>query len=373
MKSAISARQLNSGEVRGARARLGRITLSLALAAASVSLAAVGSVSPASAAGAPLSCSGNTVYSYQRGTSSSDPRTTGTVYALDTATVGGGTVAATEVTKVPDGGYANALGITKGGSAMYAVNQTTSKVNSAIIHGYDTSTQKWTTYTGNGSGASSSFVAGAVSPANGIYYYVSYGTGTAASPGTATVYGFNTVTKSPIPGTIATFSLPAGNSSAGNNGDIAFDSAGNMFVLASNGTNVGIGVVKGPIPTTGSASGVPLTDTLLNRFADKNIYNGIAFDNVGDLYVGGTSGSNSILTKLNPNSGVIIAGPTRLSSNAQKFANVDLAACSLNPTLSLQKDIVGRFDADDQFALRISGGLLKGGNTVAIQPGLLMV
>ena len=161
---------------------------------------------------------------------------------------------------------------------------------------------------------------------------------------------------------IATFSLPTGNGTAGNNGDIAFDSAGNMYVLASNGSEVGIGVVKGPIPTTGSSSGVPLTDTLLNRFADRNSYNGIAFDNSGNLYVSGIPGGTSVLTKLNPNTGAVIAGPTKLSPNAQNFANVDLAACSLNPTLSLRKDIVARYAPGDQFTLTITGGS-RDGNT----------
>ena len=312
-----------------------------------------------SAAGAPLSCDGGTIYSYQRG---SDPAATGSVYALNTSTVGGSTVAAALVTKVPSGGNANALGITKGGTAMYAVNQTTSKANSAVIHGYSTSSQTWTTYTGNSSGAKDSFVAGAVNPATGIYYYVTYGTGSSGRPGTGTVYGFNTNANTRITGVIATFSLPTGNGAAGNNGDIAFDSAGNMYVLASNGSEVGIGVVKGPIPTTGSASGAPLTDTQLNRFADKNSYNGIAFDNSGNLYVSGIPRS-SVLTKLNPNTGAVIAGPTPLSSNAQAFANVDLGACSLNPTLSLRKDIVARYAPGDQFTLSITGGGSREGNT----------
>ena len=363
MKSTIGARRLDSGELRGARARLGRITLSLALAAASLSITGIGLASPADAAGAPLSCDGGTIYSYQRGTTGSDRTTTGSVYALNTSTVGGATVAATLVTRVPSGGFANALGITKGGTAMYAVNQSTSARNSAVIHGYNTSTQRWTTYTGNSSGAADSFVAGAVNPANGIYYYVTYSVGRGTNPGTGTVYGFNTVTNTPITGTIATFSLPTGHSAAGNNGDIAFDAAGNMFVLASNGSNVGIGVVKGPIPTTGSPSGVPLTDTILNRFPDRNSYNGIAFDNAGNLYVGGISGRTSVLTKLNPNTGAIIAGPTPLSSNAQAFFNVDLAACSLNPTLSLQKDIVRRYAPGNQFGLSITGGGIREGNT----------
>jgi uncharacterized repeat protein (TIGR01451 family) len=136
-----------------------------------------------------------------------------------------------------------------------------------------------------------------------------------------------------------------------------------MYVLASNGSEVGIGVVKGPIPTTGSSSGAPLTDTLLNRFADSNSYNGIAFDNSGNLYVSGIPRSTSVLTKLNPNTGAVIAGPSPLSSNAQAFANVDLAACSLNPTLSLRKDIIARYAPGDQFTLSITGGGLREGNT----------
>jgi uncharacterized repeat protein (TIGR01451 family) len=392
MKSTIGGQWRISGRSRRPRTALARIATSLVLATASFSVAALGATSPASAAGsprhsaagasrhsaagasrpsaagasrhsaagAPLSCDGGTIYSYQRG---SDPAATGSVYALNTSTVGGATVAATLVTKVPSGGNANALGITKGGTAMYAVNQTTSKANSAVIHGYSTSAQKWTSYTGNSSGASDSFVAGAVNPATGIYYYVTYSKGSAGRPGTGTVYGFNTNTNTRITGVIATFSLPTGNSSAGNNGDIAFDSAGNMYVLASNGSEVGIGVVKGPIPTTGSSSGAPLTDTLLNRFADSNSYNGIAFDNSGNLYVSGIPRSTSVLTKLNPNTGAVIAGPTSLSSNAQAFANVDLAACSLNPTLSLRKDIVARYAPRDQFTLSITGGGVREGNT----------
>jgi uncharacterized repeat protein (TIGR01451 family) len=146
-------------------------------------------------------------------------------------------------------------------------------------------------------------------------------------------------------------------------GDVAFDSAGNMYVLSSDAAKVAIGVVDGPFPTTGSATGVHLTDTVLTSFGDTSTYNGIAFDNVGHLYVGGASGRGSILTKLNPTTGAIIAGPTPLSSNAQTYSNVDLAACSLNPTLSLQKNIVGRYAPGDQFGLKITGGGISGGNT----------
>ena len=365
MRSTTGASGLGSDQVWGVRAGLGRAALSITLAVASLSIVAVGAPSPAKAAGAPLSCDGSTIYSYQRSGSAAS------VFALDTSTIGGASVTATLVTTVPGGSNGNALGITKGGTAMYAVDQTTSSVNSAVIHGYDTSTQAWTTYTKNGSGSNSSFVAGAVDPATGIYYYVNYTAGTSSSPGTATVYGFDTNTNTPISGAIATFPLPTGNGTSANNGDIAFDAAGNMFVLASTGTagsnsgKVGIGVVKGPIPTTGSANPPKLTDNVLNLFSDTNTYNGIAFDNAGNLYVGGQPGNKApgVLTKLDPNTGAVIAGPTPLSSNAQSLGTVDLGACSLNPTLALQKDIVGRYKTGDQFGLSISGDGVRGGNS----------
>ena len=343
----------------------------LAVAAAWFPIVALATSGPASAASAAsagtLSCDGSTIYSYQRGGPGTDPSTTGSVYGLSTRTFekASATVTASLVTKIPHGGGANGMGITKGGTAIYVVDQTPARVNGAIIHGYDTGTRTWTSYP-RGSSGTRGFVAGAVDPANDIYYYVAYASGTASRYATGTVYGFDTHTNTPIGGTIATFNLPTGKDAAAQNGDIAFDSAGNMYVLSSSdATTVAIGVVDGPIPTTGSPSGVHLADTPLTSFPDSSTYNGIAFDNAGHLYVGGVSRNVSVLTKLNPTTGAIMAGPTPLSSGdgAQKYSNVDLAACSLNPTLSLRKDIVGRYAPGDQFGLEITGGGISGGNT----------
>ena len=190
----------------------------------------------------------------------------------------------TAVSSIPAGGDTNALGITDGGTAAYVVNQTTTAVDSAVIHHYDAVTGTWNTFTGS-SDVSSSFVAGAVDPVNGIYYYASYAPGTATTPPIATVFGFNTVTNTAISGVIGTVALGDGNSALGQNGDIAFDGAGNMYLLSSDTVNVAINVVHGPIPTTGSASGVTLTSTLLSKFASTAEYVGIAFDNDGNLFV----------------------------------------------------------------------------------------
>ncbi|MEV7359175.1 LPXTG cell wall anchor domain-containing protein [Kitasatospora sp. NPDC091276] len=316
------------------------------------------------APGDPLDCTGNTIYAIQRGSSTA---ATGTLLALAAGTVGGSSVTATTVSTLPAGsGFTNALGITDGGTAAYVVDQTPTVAGSVNVYGYNAATGAWTTYTGSAGATTDSFVAGAVNPANGIYYYASFEPGTATTPGVATLYGFNTVTNTAIPGVIATFDLPVTGAS-GPNGDITFDAAGNLYVLSSVGTDAAIGRVAGPIPTTGSATGVPLTDTVLSTLPNPNgnSFNGAAFDNAGNLYIEFASGSTTYLEQLNPNTGAITAGPTPYSNNA--FLSVDLGACSTNPTLALQKNIVGRFaestTSNDQFGLAITGGGITQGNT----------
>ena len=330
----------------------------LALILAVFPLVELTSATPADAAPGLLSCNGSTIYSIERG---SGDGADGTLNALTTSTVGGSSVTATAVSPIPAGGAANALGITDGGTAAYLVNQTATAANSAVIHHYDALTGTWNTFTGS-SNISSRFVAGAVDPVNGVYYYASYAPGTRSTPAIATIYGFDTTTNTAIPGVIGTVALGDGNSTVGQNGDIAFDGAGNMYLLSSDAVQVAINLVHAPVPTTGS--GGTLASTLLSRFANRAEYVGIAFDNDGNLYaLDFTSGNVSQITRLNPNNGTILAGPTALSANAQAFMDDDLGACSVNPTLVLQKNITSRFSSGDQFGLSITGGGLTTGNT----------
>ncbi|MEV7598822.1 hypothetical protein AB0O91_15705 [Kitasatospora sp. NPDC089797] len=324
----------------------------------------VPATTPARRAPGLLDCSGRTIYAIQRGSSTAG---TGTLLALSTGNVGGSTVTATTVSTLPAGsGFTNALGVTDGGTAAYVVDQTPTVNGSVNVYGYNATTGAWTVYTGSAGSTSDSFVAGAVDPANGIFYYASFASGTATTPGTATLYGFNTATNTAIPGVIATYSLPV-TAAGGPNGDITFDAAGNLYTLSSVGTAAAIGRIVGPIPTTGSATGVPLTSTPLSTLSNPagNSFNGAAFDNAGNLYIEFASGSTTYLEQLNPNTGAITAGPTPYSNNA--FLSVDLGACSTNPTLALQKNIVGRFaestSSNDQFNLAITGGGITRGNT----------
>jgi hypothetical protein len=138
----------------GAR-RCAAVLSVLAVAAAWFPVVALATSGPASAASAgALSCDGGTIYSYQRGGPGTDPSTTGSVYGLSTRTFekASATVTASLVTKIPRGGGANGMGITKGGTAIYVVDQTPARVNGAIIHGYDTGTRTWTSYPRGSSG-----------------------------------------------------------------------------------------------------------------------------------------------------------------------------------------------------------------------------
>ncbi|MFC1436124.1 beta strand repeat-containing protein [Streptacidiphilus sp. N1-3] len=335
------------------------------LSAASAAVAAA-PFGRARAAGAPLDCSGGTIYAYQRG---SNTAANGTLLSLDVSTLGSATpstVNATVVSTMPAGsGQANALGVTRGGLAAYAVDQSPPSSGSVHVYGYNALTQTWSTYTGT-AGTGNNFVAGAVNRANGIYYYASFGTGTSTRPGTATLYGFNTTTNTAIPGIIGTFALPIASNIAVN-GDIAFDALGNMYALASAGTASGISRVSGPLPTTGSTNGTALTSTVLSTLPNpnSNSYNGMAFNNAGQMFVEFSSTSTTFIEGLNPNTGAVLSGPKGYSNN--NFLSVDLGACSTNPTLSLQKNVVGRFvtspGSNDQFGLEITGGGVSGGNT----------
>jgi hypothetical protein len=349
------------------RRRVTAVALAVTLAAFPAGW--LGIVIPAHAVDGLLSCDGSTVYSVQRrAIVGLDGPGDGTLNALTTSTVGGSSVTTTAVTTIPEGGDLNALGITADGTAAYAVNQTAAVPDSAVIHHYDAHAGTWDTFTGS-SNVSDRFVAGAVDPVNGIYYYASYAPGSVSTPATATIYGFNTVTNTAISGVIGTVSLGDGDTPLPQNGDMAFDRAGNMYLLSSDAVSTAINVVHGPVPTTGSAGGVTLSSTLLTEFASTAEYVGMAFGNDGGVYVQDfTAVNGNAITKLNPSTGATLAGPTPLSANAQTVMNDDLGSCMVPPALTLQKNVVSRFSGGAQYGhrTRAATGLRHDGGVVAV-------
>jgi uncharacterized repeat protein (TIGR01451 family) len=319
--------------------------------------------------GAPFDCTNGSIYTLQRGST-----TTGTgaasIYSINTIGLGT-TVTDTFISTAPTGsGFTNGFGITKGGLGAYIVDQNNAGTGTTAVYGYNALTGTWSTYTGTAPAvaAQSSLIGGAIDPTTGIFYYGSFTPSAFANPLNIVVYGFNTNTNTAISGIIGTITLSSLPTTSGNpNGDLAFDANGNLYYIATAGTSALLAVVKGPLPTTGSASGVALTSTTLANYTNASslAYNGIAFDNAGHLFVQYATGTaTSNLIEINPNTGATIAGPTTQTiTPTPTFANVDLASCSYPPTLTLQKNILRRAQTSDQFGLSVTGGGITSGNT----------
>ncbi len=328
-------------------------------------------------AGSPFDCTGGTIYQVQRGSG-----TTGIINALAVGSMSGtNPVTATQLNATVPDSQPNALGISVGGAAGWAIapQSPTATGNTLTFQmvSYNPTTSTWTTHTAtvdtNGklpsgvtaaSIATGGIVAGAVDPLSGNFYWASFAN---APNGSITFFGWNTSTNTSI-GVVANSSLPEDMpSSGGTNGDITFDRKGNVYVVSSVGTSTAAGVIPGPLPTTPQTSPPTLTDTRLTTYSNpnSNAYNGIAFDNTGSLFLEySTSTTTTAILKINPNTGAILAGPSAVNfATTGGTIGVDLGACSNPPVMQLQKNVVNRQADTDEFNLSITGGGLSGGNT----------
>ncbi|GAA1159111.1 hypothetical protein GCM10009606_41290 [Nocardioides aquiterrae] len=236
------------------------------------------------------------------------------------------------------GDAVNALALPSGGGRyIYAFNRT----DNAIVR-FDASTNDADTWNAPANPNASSVIAGAINPANGIYYY-------AAGGSTWKLYAFNTSTNTSIGqvGTIDGLSV---------NGDMAFDAVGNLYVV-SNASSTAAGTlarVNGPLPTTAGTPSLGAT-TLASLPGSSGQYASMAFDGSGVLVIG--TGTGKVL-KVNPSSGDLVQTKTVSLSLS------DMASCSAPSTASVRVDLPqGRHDNTDQFKVTITGGGISGGNT----------
>ena len=188
---------------------------------------------------------------------------------------------------------------------------------------------------------------GAINQANGHYYYGG------VTGGTLNVYGFNTTTNQSM-GLVASGAIPNG----GGNGDWAFDSQGNLYVVAGGsgaGTVNVVSVIDQKIPTS-AGTPVAITGTELVRIdAGGTALNAIAFAGDGYLYVAG----GPRMYKVNPITGTVISNVPFATAGT-----VDMASCASPNTVSIVKDFpAGRHTASDQVTMTISGDGITKGNT----------
>jgi uncharacterized repeat protein (TIGR01451 family) len=331
-----------------------------------------------------LDCSGNTIYQFQRASSGS---TTGRLNTVAVAAMSGTSpVTATQVTTslVPatnPGG--NALGITEGGEGAWALAPQAPGGSGDdlifLLRFFNRVTNAWTNRqvtidTTNrlpddvtaANIRSQGIVAGAVDPRSGNFYWAYLAN---APRDRMVVFGYNTTTNQPI-GVVAYSTLPQNvptTGTTGSNGDIAFDGAGNLFVVSNTGTSAAVGVIQGPLPTTQQTPTPNLTNTRLTLFPNpnNNSYNGIAFNGIGELFIQySTGGTTTTIQKISPQTGATLAGPSTVNfTTGGGGIGVDLGGCANPPSLELGKRVVARRADTDQFRLSITGGGLTQGNT----------
>lgn len=244
----------------------------------------------------------------------------------------------------------NGLGIGAGGSPVFAYERSTS-TESATIYRYDVNTGTWTNtnvaINSTQNSPTVQFVAGAVNLDTGRYFIGGY---TAGSDGKRVfrLWEYNPSTNAAVyKGYIATDLKKADTA----NGDIAFDSNGNLFVVSGTGTNTTVYSVTaenlakatsgGLIPSSGSKSFTTMKDV-----------NGVAFDADGKGYL---SSGTTVYSYDMP-------GWTNSKEVTKSLKNsTDLASCSSPPTITIEKFVEGgRVDATDQFNLTLRQGGVSG-------------
>lgn len=158
---------------------------------------------------------------------------------------------------------------------------------------------------------------------------------------------------------------PTSNSDGGN-GDLAFNSDGDLFLLWSDGAG-SMQIVSVPSGTLNAAGGGQIGGAPTSRIVSvpSGQYNGVAFGVDGAAYLGKTVGNRlgrfeAVVTTVDPNTGAVLGAATTLQGGDFGTPSwggtgrlTDLASCADPSSLELRKSIQGRASAQDQFTLLI--------------------
>ncbi|WP_171006987.1 SpaA isopeptide-forming pilin-related protein [Brevibacterium sp. 2SA] len=253
----------------------------------------------------------------------------------------------------------NGLGIGTGGSSIYAYTRNDGRV--PTIYKFNTSTDRWettgVTYDTSRDGYSGQLTTGAVdlSSQNGTYYFG--GLTNAGSDGFIgkefKLWRYNPTTKAVS--FVGTIDTSQGASRSAPNGDIAFDSQGNLFIVRGVGSTATVFSVTNDALAAARGGNIQASASGSIQTSNANV-NGIAFDANGKVYLGG---ANEIWSYDMPQ----FTTPSRFSTAG---GTTDLASCSSPATITLEKDVRGRVNSGDQFGLSLNQGANNlGGNVTA--------
>ncbi|MDI9627350.1 MAG: SpaA isopeptide-forming pilin-related protein [Acidobacteriota bacterium] len=270
----------------------------------------------------------------------------------------------------------NSLAVTPDGSKMYVIART--KQQQARVWAYDGATNSWgngpvfdqnigNAQTGNGFGGF--LLAGAVHPVSGNFVYGGYDTGAVGTNAKFMLWSLNPSTgTNTYVGYVAVKDVDAG--------DIAFDAQGNLYLLSGTANSTDTYIYAVTKEHYNAASGGEMIASKSAKRSFVQNANGVALDANGSIYV---TASTAVFK------GDLPDMPTATSVTSNMFAGLELSnwssndatSCSFPPIIQLQKSVVGRHAATDQFFLSLAkdastlGETTTAGTKIGVQDQLV--
>ncbi len=267
-----------------------------------------------------------------------------------------------------DGDKANGLGIEKNGAGAYFLIQKRSDHQVRIVH---YSNGKWTGTDRIDSDQwgllNGTYIAGGVQPSTGDYYFGGYEEVT--DQWTRRTHLHFRVWRMPNGYLEAKWIQDVGYIDVGEkidngdgNGDLAFDDAGNMFVVRSSSTSGLTQIFSATAAALAADSGskyrIPANTTKADRISNNKAVNGIAFDAEGKLYLSDQNNAGTYdpvsFNQISPKINKSTLGTDVNDQETIDTESTDLASCGSPATFILKKNIVKRQNANDQFKLSVS-------------------
>ncbi|WP_336642278.1 DUF5979 domain-containing protein [Microbacterium sp. MMO-56] len=284
------------------------------------------------AAGNPLLCQADTLYSVSAG---------GAVRQIS----GSAVTTVGSWTGVSD---VNGLAVGANGDVAYAYDRA-GRVgqNVASILRYTPATKSWVSLpnTASTTNNSRSLIAGAVNLVTGHFLFGGYHD--MGSRLVFRLYDFDPTTNATM--FVGYIDTGLSSSTTTANGDMAFDSAGNLYVVRS-GTSVNIYSVTAATLANALAS----PGNQINRSASASFtltgfgtVNGLAFNGDGTVFLG----SSDTVRKYDPTTWTYVSTSTTTLSSS-----TDLASCSSPANVTVLKNVVGRAASSDQFTMTLKNG-----------------
>lgn len=287
----------------------------------------------------------------------------------------GGSGSSSTINSVGNGwsvsGDANGLAIGASGTVAYAYNRSgVNGVNMANMLKYDSATGQFTSVANSSfnqptanNRLNNALVAGAMSLSTGMYMFGSFGSETSSGRPTATTYYFYLYQWNPTTNQFSILGKVEARQGQAN-GDMAFDSAGNLYIVGS-GDTTSIYTVTAANLVAANGGVIPRSATTSVSLSGISNVNGMAFESDGTVYLGNGSTAIRYDPSTNP--------WTELQSVTTKLpSSTDLASCNSPANLTVQKNVVGRVDASDQFSLAVKNGssIISDTNTQGSKTGI---